>query len=78
MYASSPQPVRADAPPELTARQRELVEWLRLGLRNREIAERMSVRPSTIKTMLERLYRRHGATNRVELLRFLAEQGEAS
>jgi DNA-binding CsgD family transcriptional regulator len=58
----------AEAPIELTDRQRELLGHLAKGLTNAQIAETMEVAPSTVKTMLERLYERTGVANRVELL----------
>jgi DNA-binding CsgD family transcriptional regulator len=56
----------------LSPREQELRQWLELGLSNAEIASHMGIRTSTVKTMLERLYRRTGAAGRVELLRLTA------
>lgn len=56
----------------LTARQAELLELLALGLTNAEIAARLDVAASTVKTLLERLYRRAGVSGRVALLRWAA------
>lgn len=60
------------APPEgklaLTPRQRELLELLEKGLTNAELASALRVAAPTVKTTLERLYRRAGVGNRVELL----------
>lgn len=58
----------SDPRPSLTGRQREIVTLLEKGLTNREIAEALGVATPTVKTMLERLYRRAGVSNRVELL----------
>ena len=52
----------------LTRRQSEVLELLELGLTNAQIGSRLSVSPSTVKTMLERLYRRAGVSGRVALL----------
>jgi len=52
----------------LTLRQRQLLALLRAGLRNAEIAERMDIAASTVKTMLERLYRLAGVANRQALV----------
>lgn len=49
-------------------RQEMLISNLQCGLRNREIAELMNIKPSTVKTMLERLYERYEASGRLELL----------
>lgn len=58
----------AEAPVELTDRQRELLRLLERGLTNAGIASAMGNAPSSVKTMLERLYERTGTSNRVELL----------
>jgi DNA-binding CsgD family transcriptional regulator len=58
----------AEPPVALTERQLELLGHLRRGLSNAEIAAAMGNAPSTVKTMLERLYQRAGVANRVELL----------
>ncbi len=56
-----------EAPVRLTARQNELLTLLEKGLSNAEIAAALSLSPATVKTMLERLYRRIGVSGRVEL-----------
>ncbi len=53
----------------LTVRQAELVARLRDGLSNAAIGACMGLSPATVKTMLERLYRRAGVSGRVALLR---------
>ena len=58
----------AEPPRTLTARQRELLDHLARGLTNAEIGAAMEIRAATVKTMLERLYRLAGVSNRVELL----------
>lgn len=60
----------------LTPREAELVGWLEQGLTNAGIARRMGLAEPTVKTMLERLYRKAGAHGRVALLRFLRTAGE--
>ena len=52
----------------LTPRQADLLDLLALGLTNAQIAARLGVAASTVKTMLERLYRRTGTNGRVALL----------
>jgi len=66
----------AEPPVPLTDRQIELLEHLRRGLTNAEIAEAMGNAPSTVKTMLERLYERTGVANRVELLAWAQKRGK--
>jgi len=57
-----------DAPVRVTARQRELLALVDKGLTNAEIAAALAIAAPTVKTMLERLYRKAGVSNRVELL----------
>lgn len=57
----------------LTLRQRQLLSLLRAGLRNFEIGERMEIAPSTVKTMLERLYRLAGVANRQALVHWATQ-----
>jgi DNA-binding NarL/FixJ family response regulator len=52
----------------VTPRQSELLTLLEKGLTNGEIAVTLSSAAPTVKTMLERLYRRASVSNRVELL----------
>lgn len=52
----------------ISGRQAELLRWLAEGLTNRQIAAHMGIAPSTVKTMLESLYRRAGTSGRVKLL----------
>jgi DNA-binding CsgD family transcriptional regulator len=63
-------PSLADGRARLSPRQAELIELLDLGLTNAGIACRMRLSPATVKTMLERLYRRAGVSTRVALLRW--------
>jgi DNA-binding NarL/FixJ family response regulator len=56
-----------EPPIALTPRQEELVVLVEKGLTNQEIASAMALAPATIKTMLERLYKKAGVANRAEL-----------
>lgn len=56
---------------DLSPRELELCEWLVMGHGNASIAEQMGVKPSTVKTMLERLYERREVRGRVELVKQL-------
>lgn len=60
----------AAARERLTRREAELLSWLDQGLTNAGIAKRMGLASSTIKTMLERLYRKSASSGRVALLRW--------
>jgi DNA-binding CsgD family transcriptional regulator len=57
-----------EPPAALTPRQRELLALLDKGLSNAEMASALTIAAPTVKTMLERLYRRAGVSNRVALL----------
>jgi DNA-binding CsgD family transcriptional regulator len=57
-----------EPPVRLTGRQRELLALLDKGLTNAEMATALGIAAPTVKTMLERLYRRAAVSNRVELL----------
>ena len=57
----------------LSARSVQLVQLVRRGLKNREIAERLRLSEATIKTYMHALFREVGVRNRAELVA-LAEQ----
>jgi DNA-binding CsgD family transcriptional regulator len=57
-----------EPPVRLTSRQRELLALLDKRLVNSQIAAALELATPTVKTMLERLYRRANVSNRVELL----------
>jgi DNA-binding CsgD family transcriptional regulator len=63
---------RASTP--LSPREREICEWLIAGYTNAEIAAQVGVRPSTVKTMLERLYSKLDVGGRVDLTRLLSRE----
>jgi len=69
--------VSAGARGRVTLRQVELLEILGEGLSNKEIASRMHLAPSTVKSMLEDLYRVAGVAGRVALLRWSRGQAPA-
>ena len=65
-----------EPPVQLTARQRELLILVDKGLTNAEMAASLCIAAPTVKTMLERLYRRAGVSNRVELLAWCRAQSQ--
>jgi DNA-binding CsgD family transcriptional regulator len=67
----APAALDAESMPDLSPRELELCEWLVQGRTNSEIAGRMGIRPSTVKTMLERLYFRREVGGRVALVQQL-------
>jgi DNA-binding NarL/FixJ family response regulator len=69
---SSPSPELLD---ELTAREREVVALVALGLSNQEIAERLVVSPATSKTHVSRAMVKLRAHDRAKLVVFAYEAG---
>ncbi len=57
----------ADAPPGLTAREREVALLLKDGASNKTIARLLGLELPTVKTHLQHLYRKCGVRNRTEL-----------
>jgi DNA-binding NarL/FixJ family response regulator len=69
---SAPKPALLE---ELTAREREVVELVALGLSNDEIAERLVVSRTTAKTHVSRVMLKLGARTRAKLVVFGYETG---
>ena len=69
---ASPDPELVD---ELTAREREVVALVALGLSNGEIAERLVVSPATAKTHVSRAMVKLGARDRAQLVVYAYEAG---
>ena len=67
-----------DGRPSLAPRERQLVTFVRGGLRNREIAERLGVTEGTVKAYLHAVFEKLGVGTRTELAiradEFLAEE----
>ena len=53
----------------LTPREREIIDRLRQGLRNKQIAAEMNITEGTVKIYLFRLFHKMGVRNRFELAR---------
>ena len=77
--SSPPGPSRmcpsSDLLDELTAREREVVALVALGLSNDEIAERLVVSPATAKTHVSRAMVKLNAHDRAKLVVFAYEAG---
>lgn len=58
---------RAASAPPLTRRERELVELVRQGLRNRDIAAELGVTEGTVKVYLHGIFDKFKVENRTEL-----------
>ena len=59
----------------LTARERDVLEWLALGLSNRAIAERLGISEHTVKFHIASIYGKLGVSSRAEAVRRAARQG---
>lgn len=59
----------------LTPREMEIVTLIGRGLRNKEIAARLSVREQTVKVHLSHIYAKLGVDGRLALLRFAEDKG---
>ena len=58
---------RASRAPSLTPRERELVELVAQGLRNRDIGAKLGVTEGTVKVYLHAIFDKLGVDNRTEL-----------
>ena len=58
---------RASRAPSLTPRERDLIELVRQGLRNRDIAAQLGVTEGTVKVYLHAIFDKLGVDNRTEL-----------
>ena len=62
---------------EFTPRQDQILSLIALGLTDKEIARRLGISLSTVKTHLRRMYEKHGFHSRGEALaKWLAQKGE--
>jgi two-component system, NarL family, nitrate/nitrite response regulator NarL len=53
--------------PRLTPREREIIQLVSQGMKNREIGERLSITPGTVKVHLMHVFEKTGARDRYEL-----------
>jgi two-component system NarL family response regulator/two-component system nitrate/nitrite response regulator NarL len=61
----------------LSKRETEVVRMVAAGLRNKEIAERLSIGEGTVKSHLHTIYEKLGVQGRVDLTKFAYEHGIA-
>jgi DNA-binding NarL/FixJ family response regulator len=59
----------------LTPREDEVLRYVAMGLRNAEVAEKLSISEETVKTHLNRIFRKLGVRDRVELALHAARGG---
>ncbi|MGB8682310.1 MAG: response regulator transcription factor [Candidatus Binatus sp.] len=60
---------------ELTPRESEIVRYVTSGLRNIEVAERLSITESTVKTHLNNIFQKLGVRDRLELTHYAIKTG---
>lgn len=71
---SSPRPAAADPPPELavlTSREREVLELVAAGLRNRDIGRRLFITEKTVGNHLSAIFAKLHVSSRVEAVALL-------
>jgi len=61
----------------LTARERQVVQLVVAGCSNDRIAERLLIRPQTVKNQLSRIYSKMGVATRVQLAVYAVRHGLA-
>jgi len=59
----------------LTGREQTILDMLALGMRNREISERLKITERTVKFHVSSLFTKLGAGNRTEAVRLALERG---
>jgi DNA-binding NarL/FixJ family response regulator len=59
----------------LTARELEIVRFVAIGLRNAEVAERLSISESTVKTHLNNIFQKLVVRDRLELAHYAIKTG---
>jgi DNA-binding NarL/FixJ family response regulator len=67
--------VRGELAAQLTPREVQVVRMAAEGLRNKEIAERLTVTEGTVKVHLHNIYAKLGVDGRMGLLRYARELG---
>jgi DNA-binding NarL/FixJ family response regulator len=60
---------------DLTQRERDVLEWLALGLSNRAIGERLGISEHTVKFHVTSIYGKLDASSRAEAIRRAARRG---
>ncbi|KUM85109.1 MULTISPECIES: response regulator transcription factor [Streptomyces] len=70
-----PQPVPAEAPDGLTAREVEVLALIAEGLTNQEIARELHVSTATVKTHINNLFAKTGIKDRAQAVRYAYAKG---
>ncbi len=58
---------------ELSIREKEIINFVLLGLSNKEIANKLYISQLTVKTHLQNIYRKLGISNKLQLLNFFKQ-----
>jgi DNA-binding NarL/FixJ family response regulator len=74
-YLRGPSRHPARTPPQLTDRERDILDGICRGLSNRQIAEELLVGPATVKTYVSRLLQKFATDSRVGLVIAAGECG---
>ncbi len=56
----------AHAPQAITAREVQILSWVRLGCNNQQIGEQLAISPLTVKNHVQKILRKLGAANRAQ------------
>jgi two-component system, NarL family, nitrate/nitrite response regulator NarL len=60
---------------DLTARERDVLEWLALGYSNKRIAKQLEIAESTVKFHIAAIYAKFNVSSRVEAVNIAARRG---
>src|SRR5205807_318006 len=77
LQAELTQRLRTSSAKRLTARESEIVRYVAVGLRNAEVAEKLSITESTVKTHLSNIFQKLSLRDRVELTVYALRVGLA-
>jgi DNA-binding NarL/FixJ family response regulator len=75
--ATPPAGRRPELPEPFTRREQDVIRLVGLGLGNKEIAQRLGVSVTTVRTHLSKVYDKLGTVSRVELALLAAQTGGA-
>jgi DNA-binding NarL/FixJ family response regulator len=64
--AASSVPGGAPRPSPITEREREILIWVRDGLSNQQISEKLGISALTVKNHVQKILRKLGAANRAQ------------
>jgi DNA-binding CsgD family transcriptional regulator len=74
LRSAAGEPDGGNGEPPLTAREREVLAYVRAGLTNAEVAQRLWLSPNTVRRHLENAYRKLGVHTRTAAVARLGER----